>query len=568
MKDRVVTDIGTKEPEDEWISHNWKLIRKRVRNLRQRIYRATQRKEWNQVRSLTKLMLRSQANLLLAIKRVTQINQGKKTAGIDGQKVLSNLKRVELCKEMGKISVWRAKAAKRIYIPKSNGKKRPLGIPVIKDRVLQTIVKNALEPSWEARFESTSYGFRPGRSTHDALAHCHNRLRKGHDTWILDADIRGAFDNISHEFILNAIGEIPGKELIKQWLKSGYLENEIFHATESGTPQGGVISPLLANIALDGLGELLASYTKVKEHQSSPKAKRQRITKQKLPKYGYCRYADDFIVTAESQEDLETILPVIQDWLGKRGLQLNEEKTKIIRADEGFDFLGFHIQQFNGHCITKPQKDKVLNLLKGIREWLRSHKDIPQSEVISYLNPILKGWGNYYRGSASKRVFSYIDNQIWRTLWKWACRRHPNKGKRWIAQKYFAIKEGWRLKANIQNRRGNLQPITLTKLYDIPIVRHIQVKGTNSPDDANLTEYWEHRLTKFGKITLAKGSRLYNVAQKQRWQCLQCSEHLFNGEELQQHHIKTIKDGGLEYEDNLELIHKNCHTDRHSRKGV
>jgi RNA-directed DNA polymerase len=565
VKDRVVTDIGAKELEDKWATFNWKLIRKRVKNLRQRIYRATQSKKWNQVRSLMKLMLRSQANLLLSIKKVTQINQGRKTAGIDGQKVLSNPGRIKLCKEMEEISAWKVKPTKRIYIPKSNGKKRPLGIPVIKDRVLQAVVKNALEPSWEAKFEPTSYGFRPGRSTHDALAHCHNRLRKGHDTWVLDADIQGAFDNISHEFILDAIGETPGRKLIKQWLKAGYLENEIFHATESGTPQGGVISPLLANIALDGLGELLASYTKVKEYQSSPKAKRQRINKQKLPRYGYCRYADDFVVTAENQEDLVTILPVIREWLGKRGLQINEEKTKIRRADEGFDFLGFHIQQFKGHCITKPQKEKTLNLLKRIREWLKIHKDIPQAEVISHLNPILKGWGNYYRGSASKAAFSYIDNQIWRTLWKWACRRHPNKGKRWIAHKYFTTKEGWKLKANIKNRRGEMQQITLSKLQDTLIVRHTQVKGANSPDDPNLTKCWEHRRTEFGKITLAKGSRLYSVAQKQNWKCLQCNEHLFNDEELQQHHLKEIKNGGLEYEDNLELIHKSCHANKHSK---
>jgi RNA-directed DNA polymerase len=568
VKDGFQQEIGAKEHVEEWSCHDWKLIKKRVKNLRQRIFRATQKGEWNRVRSLMKLMLRSQANLLLSIKRVTQINAGKRTAGIDNHKVLTNPQRTKLFQEMQEKTPWKSKPVKRVYIPKSNGKKRPLGIPVIKDRVLQSVVKNALEPNWEARFEATSYGFRPGRSTHDAISYSHHRLRKGRDNWVLDADIKGAFDNISHEYLIETIGEIPGRELIKQWLKAGYLEDDFFHETKSGTPQGGIISPLLANIALHGLGELLATYQKEKVSYPTPKAKRQRVAIKKYPKFGYCRYADDFIVTAENEEGLTEILPIIKEWLSKRGLQINEEKTKIVNTKEGFNFLGFHIHKFHDSCYTLPQKEKTLAFIQRIRNWLKGHKSIPVEEVLNYLNPVLKGWGNYYRYGASKNVFGYIDSQIWKSFWLWAKRRHPTKGKKWIARKYFDIEREWRLKAVCKNRRGELQTKTITRLSDISITRHVMVTGANSPDDPSLTKYWEERQTAFGKITLAKGSRLYTVASNQRWKCPVCNENLFNGEEIHQHHIQQVKDGGFEYENNLILQHKSCHHDHHSAKEL
>jgi RNA-directed DNA polymerase len=482
-KDRIHQDIGPEKQADEWFSINWKSVEKRVTNLRQRIYRATERAQWKQVRSLMKLMLRSYSNLLLSVRRVTQINQGKRTPGVDRQVVSSPKGKMALVQRMLDYSFWQAKPVRRIYIPKVGGK-RPLGIPTIKNRVTQAIVKNALEPSWEARFEAHSYGFRPGRSCHDAIEQCWRRLNQhSGDRWLLDADIKGAFDNISHEHIIKAIGPVPGRELIKQWLKAGYVEAEILHETTSGVPQGGVISPLLANVALDGMQQLLKG------------------------KFGFIRYADDFVVTAKSKEQIEAIVPLLKEWLQQRGLVMHEEKTRIASINDGFNFLGFSIRHYSGKCLVKPQNEKVLLLLRDIREWLSANKQIEAWRVIRKLNPILIGWTNYHESAVSTTTFSYVAYEVWKALWNWCLRRHPKKGKDWVKRKYFGHRHGraWVFQA-VDPDAGTSQMVQLVNITRIPIERHTKVRGSASPDNPDLKEYWQKRKATRRRLAQAPGS--------------------------------------------------------------
>jgi RNA-directed DNA polymerase len=393
-----------KHPDTDWNAVDWHQEEQRVRNLRQRIFRATQAGDWKRVRSLQRLMLRSRANRLVSVRRVAQLNTGKNTPGVDKVLLKTPAARGRMVDHLANYTLEKAKPARRVYIAKAKGKLRPLGMPAMLDRCVQAMVKNALEPSWEARFEGCSYGFRPGRGCHDAIEKMYNIANpRNRKKWVFDADIKGAFDNISHEYLLTTIGRVPGIELIKQWLKAGYVDKGVFHQTEAGTPQGGVISPLLANIALHGMEEALGVI-----HD-----KRGQI----ISNRALVRYADDFCVFCESREDAEAVQEILTEWLSKRGLALSPEKTKIVHLSEGFNFLGLNIRHYKSSntktgwdLLTKPSKEAVQKHREKMKQEWKAVRGWTNQKILWQSNPIIRGWANYHRAGTAKETFNKMDN--------------------------------------------------------------------------------------------------------------------------------------------------------------
>ena len=359
------------------------------------------------------------------MRRVTQDNAGRNTAGVNRVLVKTPKARSELVDEIMSYQPWRAKPVRRVYIPKSPTKLRPLGIPTIRDRCLQARVKNALEPEWEAKFEVSSYGFRPGKSAHDAMSAIFTigAHREGKKRWVVDADIKGAFDNINHKHLMDTLKDTPGRALIRQWLKAGYVEEGVKHDTPAGTPQGGEISPLLANIALHKMEEALGIT--------------RRANFSIIGNRALVRYADDSAVLYESREDAEEVVRTLKVWLKERGLE-SEEKTRTLHLTEGFDFLGFNVRLYptetkkSGHkLLIKPSKVSVKALRQKLKAAWRSLIGMNARAVVAKLNPIIRGWANLYRGYVSKETFNSLDNWMLHRTQRWAKRMHPTKPAKW-----------------------------------------------------------------------------------------------------------------------------------------
>jgi RNA-directed DNA polymerase len=475
-------------PEDEicdWDAVDWRSVEDDVRRLRQRIFTASQAGDLKKVRSLQKLMLRSRSNALVSVRRVAEVNAGRVTAGVDGRTALIAPHKAELAAWVQRrCGPWSPKPVKRVYIPKTDGRRRPLGIPVIRDRALQAAALNALEPEWEARFEPRSYGFRPGRGCHDAIEAIFlvGKGRTPGRTWVLDADLAAAFDRIDHSHLLTALGSFPARGLVAQWLKAGVMEDGRFTPTHEGTPQGGVISPALLNVALHGMEQAAG----VRLHAGGTHAGQ---TKPGSPVL--IRYADDLVAFAYSREHAQQVKTQLAAWLAPRGLAFNEDKTRIVRLDEGFDFLGYTVRHQSGKLLIKPSKAAVLRLRKRLSAEVKALNGANAEAVVSKLNPIIRGWAAYYRNAVSSTTFSALDNYVWQLTYRWAVRTHPNKPKRWITNRYFGMfhpvrKDRWIF--GDRNSGFHLQKFAWTK-----IVRHHLVPGAASPDDPALAEYWARR---------------------------------------------------------------------------
>ncbi len=544
----VLTMPAFSRPATQWHAIDWETSHRRVRELQVRIAKATKEQKWRKVKILQRLLVRSFSAKALAVKRVTE-NRGKRTSGIDGElwdTPNAKWSAIDRLQRKG----YQAKPLRRVYIPKSNGKRRPLGIPTMLDRAMQALYLLALEPVSESTADRNSYGFRPLRSTADAIEQCFVALsRKSSARWLLEGDIKGCFDNISHDWL---IANVPmDKVILQKWLKAGFMESNHLNPTVAGTPQGGIISPVLANLALDGLEAVLESHFGKKNTKASYKTK-----------VNYVRYADDFIITGISKELLENeVKPIVEDFMAQRGLTLSPEKTLITHIDDGFDFLGQNVRKYNEKCLIKPAQKNMRAFLQKVKGVLNGNKSASAGNLIAVLNPIIRGWANYHRGVVAKETFNYVDYRIWKMLWQWCKRRHNNRRKRWIKNKYF--KSNGTRNWLFQGVASSGQLLTLIYANDTPIKRHIKIKGESNIYDPIWETYFEQRLERVWRNSKEGKHRLMTLYKRQGQRCLMCKQHITLETGGDVHHVIEKHLGGSDNLDNLVLLHPNCHMQWH-----
>ena len=461
--------------EAYWAGLNWTRLRKNVLRLQVRIAKAVRERRWGKAEALQWLLSRSWSAKLLAVRRVVT-NRGKNTPGVDGVLWRTGEEIVRGARSL-KRRGYKPDALRRVYIPKSNGKKRPLGIPTMQDRAMQALYLMGLIPVAETLADPNSYGFRPKRSAADAIGQCFIALAKKHSPqWVLDADIKACFDRIDHEWLIRYVP--MDTQVVRKWLKAGFVEDDVFHETEAGTPQGGIASPTMANVALDGL-------------EAAAKA----AVPRRGAKVNVIRYADDFVITGASKELLETrVIPAVRAFLEERGLHLSKEKTRLVHIEEGFDFLGFNVLKYDGKLLIKPAPKSVQAFLQKIRELVTKHVASPTEVLIRQLNSKLRGWGHYYRGVVAKKTFYRIDKAIYGYLHRWMRRRHPGRQMTWIRRRYYR-RLGTRsvFHAYVETKEGKRERLDLMRIGDIPIKRHVKVQAGATPYDPRYLDYFRRR---------------------------------------------------------------------------
>ncbi len=537
----------------QWHGTQWYRCERNVRRLQARIVKATQEKRWGKVKALQRLLTHSFSGKALAVRRVTE-NQGKKTPGVDKVVWDTPEKKARAIRDLRQRG-YHPQPLRRVYIPKSNGAQRPLSIPTMKDRAMQALYLLALQPVAETLADPHSYGFRPERCTADALVYCHILFaaRKGAE-WALEGDIKSCFDKISHAWLLT---HIPiEKDILRKWLKAGYMEKNVLHATEEGTPQGGTISPVIANMALDGLSQHLQERFPRSKHGNSPKV-------------NLARYADDFSVTGASKELLEQeVKPLIETFMQERGLALSQEKTVITHIEDGFDFLGQQVRKYkNGSVLTTPAKKNVKAFLKKVRGIIEKNKASSAGQLIEKLNPVIRGWAIYHRFGASSQTFSSVDHAIFNKLWRWAKRRHPKKNATWVKQKYFRTKgaKHWVFTGEVTDEERNTTLVYLQRAIDVKIQRHTPIQGAANPFDPAWETYFEKRLDVKMERNLAGKRRLLNLWKEQRGLCPMCNQKITKITGWHSHHLIWRSKGGTDSVENRVLLHPNCHRQLHSQ---
>lgn len=529
-------------PSNIATNENIKMHKANVKRLQMRIVKAQKQGKYNKVRALQWMLTHSYSAKVLAVNRVTT-NKGKNTPGVDGITWRTEKQKREAVEKL-KRKGYQAQPLRRIFIPKKNGKKRPLGIPTMMDRAQQALYMMALDPVAESILDSETYGFRPRRSTADAIEAVYKAVSANKDCaeWVIEGDIKACFDQISHEWLIE---DIPmDKRILTKWLKAGIIFEKEYSDTKAGTPQGGIISPCLANLALNGLASML----------------KERFMKHKVVngvainnKVHTIVYADDFIITGRSKELLEKeVLPSVREFMQKRGLTLSEEKTLITHLKDGFDFLGQNTRKYKDKILTKPAKKNVQSFLDGIREIILENPTLKQEELIGMLNPKIRGWANYHRHIVSKKTFSYVDFQIYKALWKWCRRRHSKKGKWWISTRYFHKigTRNWVFAA--KDQEGEFKQLNLAA--NVKIIRHTKIRQGANPYDSEWVTYFEEREGDRMFEGMSGRKALIYIWNKQKSKCTLCGDEINKTSGWKLHITDQNK---------KEMVHPGCHRKLH-----